>query len=257
MHSRTLNTYTNEELAAMISAGAKELTETLWIQVEDLAKWKANRYLSALKLHGSTHGLEFDDLSQIAFLAMLDAITTYKPESGLFATWYVIHIQKAFVESAGLRTKKGRCDPINCSTSLDLLLSDDPDADSLHELIPDPEATAALDSVEEQIWHDQLHDTLDDLLAELPEKSSTVVQLRYYKEKTLAEVASVFRVGTEMARQYELKALRELKKPRNLRRLRPFIEPNFYAGTGLGAFRSTGMSVQERYLIRKEGSRAE
>lgn len=236
----------------MIHAGADNLTEALWIQVEALARWKASKYISGLKLHGSTRGLEFDDLLQIGFLAMLEAVSTYKPENGLFAPWFVIHIQKAFVEASGLRTKRDRSDPLDNSTSLDLPLSDNVDTDSLHELIPDPEAEAALDSIEEQIWHDQLRNTLDDVMAELPEKSSTVLQMRYYQQKTLVEVASEFQVGTEMARQYELKALRELRKPRNIRRLRPFIDFNYYSGTGLGAFQATGMSVQERYLVREE-----
>ena len=236
----------------MIRAGADDLTEALWIQVEDLVKWKATRYISSLKLHGCTRGLEFNDLLQIGFVAMMEALSTYKLESGLFAPWFVIHLQKAFVEASGLRTKRDRSDPMDNSISLDLPLSDDSDTDFLHEIIPDPEAEAALDFVEEQLWHDQLRNTLDDVMAELPEKSCTVLRMRYYQQKTLVEIASEFQVGTEMARQYELKALRELRKPRNIRRLRPFIDFNYYSGTGLGAFQATGMSVQERYLVREE-----
>lgn len=246
------NKRTNEDLAVAIQSGATELTEVLWSQVEDLVKWKADRYIAALKLQGCTRGIEFDDLLQTGFVALLEAIPTYKPDSGLFAPWFVIYIQKAFAEASGFRKKRDRCDPINANTSLDLPLSDDPEAAALHEILPDPEAEAALKAVEDKIWHEQLHEALENVLAELPEKSSTVLRLRYYQNQTLAAVGDVFNVGTEMARQLELQALRQLRKPRISRRLRSFYDYNVYSGTGLGAFKTTGMSVQERILIREE-----
>lgn len=245
-------TRSNEELAEAIKSGETELIELLWDQVQGLVKWKADRLMTVLELQDNCRGLEFEDLLQTGFIAMVEAVGTFNIDSGLFSSWLFYHLQRAFAEATGYRTKRRRSDPINATTSLDLPLSDEADAAALHEIIPDPEAEAALVDVEEKIWHEQLHEALENVLAELPEKSSTVLRLRYYQNQTLAAVGDVFNVGTEMARQLELQALRQLRKPRISRRLRSFYDYNVYSGTGLGAFKTTGMSVQERILIREE-----
>lgn len=243
---------TNEELVAAIQSGAKEYTVELWGQMLDLVKWKANRIMAALELQGNCRGVDFEDLIQTGFVAMMDAVYTYKPQNGAFSTWLMFYLQSAFAEITGYRTKRSREDPINTATSLDLPISDSPDAPLLHESIPDPYSLDAFDSAEDKIWQEQLHEALEDVLSELPAKSNKVLRLRYYQNQTLAEVGGAFNVGTEMARQLELKALRELKKPHNANRLRPFLDFNAYSGTGLSSFRATGMTVQERFLIRQE-----
>ena len=244
----------NEELAKAVQAGDAELVEALWNQVEGLVKWKAERLMSALELQGNSHGLEFDDLLQTGFIAMMEAVQTFNPDNGSFSTWFTYHIKNAFSAASGYKTKRSRSDPINSAVSLDLPLSEDPDGGSLQDLVPDSSAANALEAVEDKIWHDQLHNTLEKLLEELPEKSSLVLRLRYYENQSLAAVGNAFDVGPEMARQLERQALRALRKPRNARQLRPFYEFNAYSGTGLGAFLATGQSVQERYLIRKENA---
>ena len=59
----------------------------------------------------------------------------------------------------------------------------------------------------------------------------------------------------EMVRKRERDALRRLRSPKTACRLRPFYDFDFYCGTGLGAFRHTGMSIQERYLVIEEDRR--
>ena len=248
------NPKSNEELAKAVQAGDAELVEVLWDQVEGLVKWKAQRLMNTMELQGNVRGLEFDDLLQTGFVAMMDAVQTFNPECGSFSTWFTYHIQNAFAAASGYKTKRNRSDPLNSAVSLDLPLSEDPDGGSLKDLVPDSSATDALNAVEDKIWHDQLHNTLEKLLAELPEKSSLVLRLRYYEKKSLAAVGNAFDVGPEMVRQLERQALRALRKPRNARQLLPFYEFNAYTGTGLGAFLATGHSVQERYLIRKENA---
>lgn len=237
---------------AEVQAGNNNRIDELWEQVEGLVKWKAKHVMYALELQGNCRGLEFEDLVQTGFLAMLEALQTFKPENGLFSTWLMFYLQSAFSEVSGYRTKRKRSDPINATMSLDLPFSAESDAATLHEIIPDPSAEAALEAVEDKIWHEQLSEALEDLLAELPEKSRNVLLLRYYQNLTLSAVGDVFRVGAEMARQIELQALRVLRKPCNLRRLQPFHDFNVYFGTGLGAYKATGLTVQERYLIRRE-----
>lgn len=61
-------------------------------------------------------------------------------------------------------------------------------------------------------------------------------------------------VTRERVRQLEYKGIKEMRRPQNKNRLKPFIEFDYFGGTGLTTFRQTGMSVQERYLVRKEKS---
>ena len=101
----------------------------------------------------------------------------------------------------------------------------------------------------------QLHEVLEAALAELPQQSAEVLRLRHYQDLTLADIGNIQGTTAERVRQMENKALRKLRGPAIVCRLRPFIDFDFYSGTGLGAFRHSGMSVQERYLIQDERRR--
>ena len=149
------NVRNSEELVAAIQAGATELTLELWNRVSGLVKWKANRVIAAVDQRNGYRGLEFDDLLQTGFVAMAEAVHNFRPEHGSFSTWLMFHLQTAFSETSGFRTKRSRNDPINRAVSLDLPLSDDTDAAALYEVIPDPNAAAAVESVEEKIWQEQ------------------------------------------------------------------------------------------------------
>lgn len=56
----------------------------------------------------------------------------------------------------------------------------------------------------------------------------------------------------ERVRCIEREAIRELRRPRISRQLRCFIDFDMYHGTGLGAFLSSGSSIQERYILKQE-----
>ena len=244
-----------DDLVVAIQLGTTELIELLWAQVESFVKWKANHYWKALQQQDNCRGLDFDDLVQTGYIALAEAVTTFNPQKGTFLTWLGIYLQKTFSEAAGYRTKRYRCDPLNTAVSLDLPVTDETESATMYELLSDPSAETALYDVEDAIWHNQLHNTLETVLLTLPEKYRKILRLRYYENQTLNVVGAAFNVGPEMARQLEKQALRELRKTKNSRHLKPFYDFNFYSCTGLGTFLATGMSVQERYLIAKEADR--
>lgn len=99
----------NEEIVARIQAGEEDLLETLWLRVERLIKWKANRVIRALNGYG---GVEFDDLVNSCYPALIDAVKTYNPCNGAFTTWFMFYIQTAFAVITGNRTVRDRNDPI-------------------------------------------------------------------------------------------------------------------------------------------------
>lgn len=238
----------NEELAAAIQSGENRMGE-LWQQVERLVSWKASRIMTALNGRG---GVEFDDLYQSGYPALVAAVDSYKPEVGMFSTWFMLHLKTAFAEATGYRSNKQQRDPIHNAVSLDTPLTDDADSGDLMDIVADPAGAVRMEAVEEAIYRQQLHDALEAALDAIPEECSTVLRQRYYEGRTLADLAQVQGVSMEMVRKKERDALRQLRRPKTACRLRPFWDFDFYCGTGLGAFRHTGMSIQERYLVIEE-----
>lgn len=244
----------NEELVAEIQAGATERMGELWEQVAGLVKWKAKHIMSALDLRGNPCGVEFEDLYQSGYIAMVEAVHYYNPESGIaFSTCLINRLKTVFAEATGYRTQRGRNEPLNTAFSLDKPLADESDGSLFGDFIPDPKAAATMLSIEERLWQEQLQEALEAALASLPEKYADVLRLRYYQGLTLAEVGEIRGTAAERIRQMENKAIRQLQKPSIACHLRPFYDFDFYCGTGLGAFQHTGMSIQERYLVLEEG----
>ena len=242
----------NEELVAEIQAGAVELMGQLWEQVEGLVKWKAKRIMTALE-GCPGRGVEFEDLYQSGYLAMVAAVNTYDPATGgAFSTWLMYHLKTAFAEATGYRTQKGRQEPLNNYLSLDTPLSDEADSDDLMDVVADPAGLQWRESLEESMWRKQLQEALEMALARIPEKYADVLRLRHYQDMTLDDIGEQRGVSKERIRQMENKGIRLLRQPRNACHLRPFYDFDFYCHTSLSAFNQTGMSIQERYLVIEE-----
>ena len=246
----------NEELVAAIQAGATERMGELWEQVEKLVKWKANRIITALSLKNNPCGVELEDLMQSGYIAVVAAANTYNADSGKFSTWLMFHLQKEFAGITGYRTKQGRHDPLNLPygmvAELDKPMTDGANSDPLSEIIPDQYAAATMEAVEERLYREQLHKALEQAMAEIPANRAEVLRQRYFEGKTLAEVGESRGTTPEYIRQIEHYAIRDMRKPQSKRYLNEFADHNYFRGTGLGAFRHTGMSSEELYVIRKE-----
>lgn len=240
----------NEELALAIQQGEQGRTLELWEQVGGLVKRKALQVMTALQLSGNPRGVEFDDLYQTGYLAMVAAVETYSPERGAFSTWLMFHLKTALAETTGYRTKSGRCEPLNTATSLDRPVQpDEPDGGTLGELVPDGRAADAIAGIEESVYREQLHKAIDDAINELPPDNAQVLRLRYWGDMALSAVGEVMGKSTERTRQMENKGIRGLRKSRTLH---CFLDFDMYHGAGLGAFRSSGSSIQEQYVLKQE-----
>lgn len=240
----------NEELVAVIQAGEDRMGE-LWEQVERLVQWKANRIMTSLEARGGC-GVDRDDLYQCGYLAMVAAVETYKPETGSFSSWFMFYLKTAFAEATGYRTTKDRMEPLNNAYSLDKTVDGEADGTPFGDLVPDPKAAATMEVIEETLWREQLHEAMESVLGELPMEQSAVLRQRYYAQQTLAGTAQSLGTTVEEVRKLEGKGLKALRHYKLANRIRPFYDFDCYAGTGLGAFRNSGMSIQERYLIRQE-----
>lgn len=78
-HGEADHAMTNEELVALIQGGDQEKLPQLWEQVERFVAQQANR---RLVLSGGLGGVEFGDLYNAGYLALVAAVDTFDPEAG-------------------------------------------------------------------------------------------------------------------------------------------------------------------------------
>ncbi len=240
----------NEELVVAIQAGEDRMGE-LWTQVEGLVKWAAKNRIAIL---GGSGCVEFEDLYQSGYPALVAAVYTYKAGNGAFSTWFMFRLRTAFAEATGHRTMKQKQDPLNTALSLDAPLGDNADSDTFEDITADPRATAYMENVEEAIWREQLHDTLESALAGLPEDQRSVLRMRYYEGRTCALIAEDLDCTAAGVLDKEQRALKKLYDARYFNGLNEYVEKNtnYYQQVGLNQFKRTGLSAVETIVMRRE-----
>lgn len=151
MQEKPLATNLGEQankIAVSVQSGDGEVL-TLWGMCRRYAMQQATRWFRAFEGSG---GVELDDLEQSAFIGLLKAVQTWKPESGAFSTWYTIQLKAVFVEAYGMRTKRTREDPLNkYHLSLDTPLDENEDGSfTIADVLPDEAAEEAFEDVEQR-----------------------------------------------------------------------------------------------------------
>ncbi|MGI6014231.1 MAG: sigma-70 family RNA polymerase sigma factor [Oscillospiraceae bacterium] len=223
----------------------------LWGQIERFVRQQANRIVNHL---GGRCGVEFDDLYQSGYIAMVQAVDSYKPEKeNSFIGWMAFYIKTAFAEAAGYRSR-GR-NPLDLAVSLDMPLSDD--ADTLCDIVADPRNP--YDAVEDRIYTEQLHDVLEEAISTLPAETGTVVHAYYLEGCNISDIAEQNGVECRTVRQRKetgLRQLRQVKRTSSVgKRLYSFVEARtpYYFHVGAERFNITGTSaVEEAVFIREK-----
>lgn len=235
---------TNEELVERIQAGENEHIGTLWNQIHNFAAKQARLRLVEI---GRSCGVEFDDLYNSSFFALVKAVQTFKHEAGTkFITWFGYYLKTAFAEASGFRTVRDRNDPIRCYASLSFYLGDDENSGMMSDVTADPEGETMLEAVEERIFAEQLRDAVRDVLDDIPTEQSAVIRKRYLENLTQERTGQELGIDKNEVVRKEEAALRLLRRGRYAAKLRPFYDYNYYSGTGLQSFLRTGISVQEK-----------
>lgn len=151
MQAKPLATNLGEQankIAVSVQSGDGEVL-ALWGMCRRYAMQQATRWLRAFEGSG---GVELDDLEQSAFIGLLKAVQTWKPESGAFSTWYTIQLRAVFVEAYGMRTKRTREDPLNkFHLSLDTPLDENEDGSfTIADVLPDEAAEEAFEDIKQR-----------------------------------------------------------------------------------------------------------
>lgn len=167
---------TANEIAAAVQAGKSVILE-LWRAVERFAKKQALRWCRAWEGRG---GVTIDDLMQCAFLALLDALESWKPDGGAFLTWYGLKLKAAFTAAYGQRTERERRDPLQFAISLETPLDDSEDEFTLADTVHDESAEAAFEDITDKDRWQRLHNMLEEALSTLPPDQAEALRTRYF-----------------------------------------------------------------------------
>lgn len=208
---------TNEELAILAQNGHKASRLALWDSIQGLFYKKAAVYYLSNAELCTSHGVELDDLRQISYMAFLDAVKAYDPESGfLFSTFINYPFQNAVNSLLGLRTERQANEPLNRAASLDKPIETaDGDSSTLMDMIPD---TASMDFLEE-LDRDSEAWFIRKVVDELKEPFQSVIRLHFFEGRTLQEIGEEMGVTAERVRQLKYKALRKLRQNKQLRQM--------------------------------------
>ena len=201
---------TNEALAARIRAGERDRLMELWAQVRRFALQQARRWA-----YLGRGGVTMEDLEQAAFLALLDALEGWKEEEGQFLTWYGLRLKSVFAEATGQRTQRDRKDPLDRALSLEAPVGDEDDTLTLADVIPDPQAEAAMERI--GVW-----DALYTAVEGLPAPQREELRRRYWLGQSTAEISAATGSTEQEVRKLEAAALRTLRHPRVSRSLRVY-----------------------------------
>lgn len=207
---------TADQIAGAIIAGERDRLPELWEQVQRYAWKQAGRW-------AGLGGMEKEDFIQEGFLAMVDALDTWRPEAGPFFTAYVFRVKAAFTRAAGLRTQRDKQDPLQGYVSFSTPLSDDEgEPFYLENVIPDPAAEKVLEDVEAVGYIQQRRESVASALQSLNDTERAVVILRHCYGMTGKEAAKRLNLPLNQARATEAKAMRKLCAPRVRKQLKPF-----------------------------------
>lgn len=213
---------TNEELAILIQNGDTDYYGDLWKQVEPIIKRKCSCFYTRSKNRLSSLEVEYDDLVQECYFALVDAVNAFDSKGDLKFTSYLNYpVKNRFSILSNNRTSSQKHDPMLCSTSLNIDVGTENPC-VLGELVADDTTQADFDAIEQQDWNRALHEAEEMAISSLAENQQMVIRLRFFKNKSRKEISQEMGISVERVRQLELKALMYLRWPQSIRILEPF-----------------------------------
>lgn len=157
------------------------------------------------------------------------------------------------VDRAGLENLK-QADRAMHPASMDTPIDED---FSIADMIQDPNDD--IESANERLDNEMLAAEVWNLVDALPEQQQRMIRERYQQDRTHAfrEVADATGETVSRVRAVHDRAIRELRKPKNRKRLQPYLDDSLayswgLQGTGLQRFRDTWTSSVERAVLKAE-----
>jgi RNA polymerase sigma factor, sigma-70 family len=235
----------NEELAVQAQNGNNKAQNALYEGVKKLLSSMCFKYYINKQATCERAGITIDDLKQEAYFAFLEAVKSYKPESGfMFTTYLNFPVLNVLNKLVGLR---GKTNALNISCSLDAPIGEDSET-TRGDLTPDSNAEADFENLINDLYDKQLSIDVENALAQLDEVQREVIHSIFYKGLTNQKAGLKRNLTGEQVRQIEFKALTALRKPKSpLNKYRDeYIYSLGLSYTGFGAFKNSWTSSTER-----------
>lgn len=205
---------TNEELVEKVKNGEPWATLELWKAVEKFIQMKAGLYL----LHAGKHAkVEYDDLVQVGFFAMMDAVEKYDPSRGCsFVGFLGYALKTRFAEEGGHKSSKRDALMLAGSTN-EPITADDPDSDTIGDLVADPGWEYAFCLVEYREFISYVRVLIGAALSRLAPRQRECIEKHYLLGMTMEETAGGrSKQSADSAIQNGLRILRRGKYRRQL-----------------------------------------
>mgnify|MGYP002623111189 CR=1 FL=1 len=244
---------TNEELAEKIgSGGNNDLLSVLWEQTRLFFSFCSEKYYRNFRNKCDNAGVVSEDLIQECYFAMLDGIKAYtkrpsEQSENVFLTYCRFPMRNRFAEMLGLR---GHDDPLNSDKIfLDAAIpNSETEKTTWLDILEDPKAEKPFREFEDRIFNNSVRKYIFKLLQDDNSNDYEVIKRRYFKGQTFKEIAEVFGVSPERARQMEREALARLRECHELQQL---VGHSYYKHVGLENFKHNG-SIEEQIVEQKE-----
>ncbi|WP_322199245.1 RNA polymerase sigma factor [Acutalibacter intestini] len=222
----------NEELAVLAQQGNREAISALWEQVKRLLYQLARRFYKRYGVDCCTRrGVTMADLEQECFLALLDAVRSFKPTAGYqFTTYLTRASENRFKAATGLR----KVNPLDIADSMNApVLEDGESPVETGDLIPDPQAAGELENIDTTAEREYYHTELEVGLEALPPLQEAVIRGRFYKSQQYQQIAAEIGGSASDVRREVSKGLQALRADERILRLGDeYIAGNAYKHTG-------------------------
>lgn len=220
---------------AMQAKGDPAAMPALWDAVEPMIHlWVFKRM--ARQGDRGTRLYEFDDLIQAGYLALAEAVEAYAPERGKF--WVILNIKmRQQIAAIAGTAQSPRAEVFAKSLNEPMPGTDD----SIPiDLLEDEAAEAAYDDMVESMDYSQMRAVLDECIDNLPPEQAAVIRAHYYDGKAKKDIAAAMGKSPSTIKDWEDKALVNLRKPKNAEKLRPHLYSEALLANGWHAFRDRG-----------------
>lgn len=241
---------TNEELAMQIQGGNGEVISLLWDQCKGFIWKEAIRWKGAFP---NRPDFDVEDLTQCGYFALRDAVQAFDPERGSFLNLLTLYLKTEFAKAIGCRTTAQTKEPLFHALRLDapVMVGDD-GTKTYGDMIPVEEE--GFERVEESMYRAHVSEVVKDALCALPSRYREIMQAHFLQGKSYRTIADEMCISKARCGQLVGDALKKLRRGKDAETMAKLLwgERNFYAHTGLTAYKESGSSVQEHSLLWKE-----
>lgn len=246
---------TNEQLAQFIQQGGNdELLPLLWDKTRLIIYKKCGQIWRFYSEKLTLHGYSLDDWEQEGYNALIFAVKWYKSEKGYkfnsYLGYALKHVIRDLLSGSDVLSQSG-------TQSLEQPLTEDKDGEQLlvGDVIPDERAATAYEQIGRLDEYNVLYAAVD----ELPPDLRDVIREHYFEQMTYQQIGERHGYSGQNARAMHDRAIRELRKGKRGAKLRSVYGADYGLHStakhkGLAAFRTSGTSEVEDYVLRRWGN---